>query len=223
MHSWPGACNQLVVHPSLILRICIRTVCLWSLLDGIPLDHWNRFITKTLLHSKPDESVTLLIWVRLPLPTKSPFSSPRHRSRDHRIPPDKSASRPFRPRFSVARTPSSSSSTSTSPRRLSAGAWWSEFCACAPLGEDETEEYCLVVVGNKTDLVTLVSSSDGRAVSEPQRKLPWTSSTNSSCRRAPHPVSRRHRRTKGTGRLGIYLATLPVGPTPRLSFTMTRP
>ena len=79
------------------------------------------FITKTLPHSKPDESVTLLIWIRLPLPTKSPCSSPRHRSRDHRIPPDKSASRPFRPRFSVARTPSSSSSTSTSPRRLSAG------------------------------------------------------------------------------------------------------
>ena len=76
------------------------------------------FITKTLPHhSKPDQSVTLQIWVRLPLPTKSPFSSPRHRSRDHRIPPDKNASRPFRPRFSVARTPSSSSSTLTSPRR----------------------------------------------------------------------------------------------------------
>ena len=41
--SWPVACNQLAVHPSLILRICIRTVCLWSLLDGIPFDHWNRF------------------------------------------------------------------------------------------------------------------------------------------------------------------------------------
>jgi Ras-related protein Rab-7A len=41
--------------------------------------------------------------------------------------------------------------------------WWSEFCACAPLSEEETEEYCLVVVGNKTDLAP---SSKGRAVSE---------------------------------------------------------
>jgi Ras-related protein Rab-7A len=41
--------------------------------------------------------------------------------------------------------------------------WWSEFCACAPLNDDETDDYCLVVVGNETDLV---SSSEGRAVSE---------------------------------------------------------
>lgn len=40
---WPGAHNQLAVHPSLPLRICIRTVCLWPLFDGIPFDHWNRF------------------------------------------------------------------------------------------------------------------------------------------------------------------------------------
>jgi GTPase SAR1 family protein len=36
---------------------------------------------------------------------------------------------------------------------------WSEFGACAPLGDEETEGYCLVVVGNKTDLVF---SSEGR-------------------------------------------------------------
>lgn len=41
--------------------------------------------------------------------------------------------------------------------------WWSEFCACAPLNDEETEEYCLVVVGNKTDLAP---SSKGCAVSE---------------------------------------------------------
>ena len=125
--SWPGACNQLAVHPSLPgLRLSLCESVFVQFVSG----HFSTafrstigtdFITKTLPHSKPDESVTLLIWVRLPLPTKSPFSSPRHRSRDHRIPPAKSASRPFRPRFSVARTPSSSSSTSTSPRRLSAG------------------------------------------------------------------------------------------------------
>ena len=41
--------------------------------------------------------------------------------------------------------------------------WWLEHCACVPLGDDGTEDYCLVVVGNKTDLV---SSSEGRAASE---------------------------------------------------------
>jgi len=30
---------------------------------------------------------------------------------------------------------------------------WSEFGACAPLGDEEMEGHCLVVVGNKTDLV----------------------------------------------------------------------
>ena len=41
--------------------------------------------------------------------------------------------------------------------------WWSEFCACAPHCDDETKDYCLVVVGNKNNLV---SSSEGRTVSE---------------------------------------------------------
>ena len=41
--------------------------------------------------------------------------------------------------------------------------WWSEFRACAPLADEDMEEYCLVVVGNKTDLI---SSSDGTTVSE---------------------------------------------------------
>jgi Ras-related protein Rab-7A len=41
------------------------------------------FITKTLPHhSKPDESVTLQIWVRPRPSTTSPFSSTPHRSRD---------------------------------------------------------------------------------------------------------------------------------------------
>jgi hypothetical protein len=39
--------------------------------------------------------------------------------------------------------------------------WWSEFCVCAPLNDDETAENHLVVVENKTNLV---SNSEGRAV-----------------------------------------------------------
>ena len=35
-----------------------------------------------------------------------------------------------------------------------------------------------------------------------QRKLPWTSSTNSSHHQDPHSISRRHQRTKETVRLG---------------------
>ena len=41
--------------------------------------------------------------------------------------------------------------------------WWSEFCACAPLSDEEMEDYCLVVVGNNTDLVP---TSEDSAVSE---------------------------------------------------------
>ena len=38
---------------------------------------------------------------------------------------------------------------------------WSEFCACAPLSDDETAGNCLVVVENK---INLVSKSEGRTV-----------------------------------------------------------
>jgi hypothetical protein len=41
--------------------------------------------------------------------------------------------------------------------------WWSEFCACGPLSDEEMGEYCLVVVGNKTDLAP---SSTASALSE---------------------------------------------------------
>lgn len=44
--SWPGAHDQLAVHPSLALRILYCTVCLWPLLDSIPFNHWNRFYHK---------------------------------------------------------------------------------------------------------------------------------------------------------------------------------
>ena len=41
--------------------------------------------------------------------------------------------------------------------------WWSEFRVHAPLHDEDMADYCLVVVGNKTDLVR---SSEGVAVSE---------------------------------------------------------
>jgi Ras-related protein Rab-7A len=41
--------------------------------------------------------------------------------------------------------------------------WWSEFRTHAPLPDEDMEDYCLVVVGNKTDLVR---SSEGVAVPE---------------------------------------------------------
>ena len=41
--------------------------------------------------------------------------------------------------------------------------WWSEFRTHAPLPDEDMEDYCLVVVGNKTDLVR---SSEGAAVPE---------------------------------------------------------
>jgi len=41
--------------------------------------------------------------------------------------------------------------------------WWSEFRANAPLPDEDMEDYCLVVIGNKTDLIR---SSEGAAVPE---------------------------------------------------------
>jgi hypothetical protein len=61
--------------------------------------------------------------------------------------------------------------------------WWSEFCACRPLSDEEMEEYCLVVVGNKTDL----APSSMALLS--QNGLRWTDfKTNSSRCRAGGPI-----------------------------------
>jgi Ras-related protein Rab-7A len=94
--------------------------------------------------------------------------------------------------------------------------WWSEFCACAPLGDDETEDYCLVVVGNKTDLV---SGSEGRAVSEEAAldfidELVPPSGSPSSSLATPEDGGDLTPRTRHVPDL------VPVDPTSRLSFTM---
>ena len=108
--------------------------------------------------------MTLQIWVRPRASTRFPFSSTPHRSRGRRIPPGKER---FSFLFSVFFRGADAVILIfdvNQPATLRAlDHWWSEFCACAPLGDDETEDHCLVVVGNKTDLV---SGSEDRAVSE---------------------------------------------------------
>jgi hypothetical protein len=81
--------------------------------------------------------------------------------------------------------------------------WWSEFCACRPLSDEEIEQYPLVVVGNKTDLAP---SSTGSVVPESQKGLCWTSSTNSPRYQDPHPVAWH---TGGRARLDTYARTCP--------------
>ncbi|KAH9963601.1 small GTPase superfamily, partial [Russula dissimulans] len=91
------------------------------------------FITKTLPHhSNPEETVTLQIWDTAGQERFSSLSSAFFRGADAAI-----------LIFDV-----------NQPETLRAlGRWWSEFCTHAPLSDEEMEEYCLVVVGNKTDLV----------------------------------------------------------------------
>ena len=116
------------------------------------------FITKTLPHHpKPDESVTPQIWVRPRPSTRLPFSStPHHATRPFfRVFPRRGCCHP-RLRRQSAR-----------PRR----------CALLTTGgrsfgrphfsmttiQRIIEDYCLVMVGNRTNLVP---SSEGRVVSE---------------------------------------------------------
>ena len=44
--------------------------------------------------------------------------------------------------------------------------WWSEFCQRAPVPDEEMEDYCCVLVGNKIDLVSSDPSHSMRLVSE---------------------------------------------------------
>src|SRR5258708_26179465 len=64
---WPGAHNQLLVCPRLALRIIIAAIKYVSghFSTAYRSTIGTDFITKTHPHhSKPDESVTLQIWVR---------------------------------------------------------------------------------------------------------------------------------------------------------------
>ncbi|KAH9066975.1 P-loop containing nucleoside triphosphate hydrolase protein [Lactarius deliciosus] len=101
------------------------------------------FIAKTVPHhSDPEQSVTLQIWDTAGQERFSSLSSAFFRGADAAV-----------LMFDVNR-----------PATLHAlTRWWSEFRAHAPLPDEDMEDYCLVVVGNKTDLAR---SSEGAAVPE---------------------------------------------------------
>jgi hypothetical protein len=78
------------------------------------------------------------------------------------MPPVKNAFHPFLLRFSVEQI--ILIFDVNQPEMLRAlNRWWSEFCACRPLSDEDMEEYCLVVVRSKADLAP---SSTGSAVPE---------------------------------------------------------
>ncbi|EGO22791.1 hypothetical protein SERLADRAFT_471213 [Serpula lacrymans var. lacrymans S7.9] len=91
------------------------------------------FISKTLPHpTKPDQSVTLQIWDTAGQERFSSLSAAFFRGADAAL-----------LMFDVNK-----------PETLTAlTRWWSQFREKAPLSDDELEDYCCVVVGNKIDVV----------------------------------------------------------------------
>ncbi|KAI0042007.1 ras-domain-containing protein [Auriscalpium vulgare] len=102
------------------------------------------FITKTLPHhSNPEESVTLQIWDTAGQERFSSLSSAFFRGADAAV-----------LMFDV-----------NQPESLHAlERWWAEFRERAPVSDEEMEDYCCVVVGNKIDLAQ--QRSEGPAVTE---------------------------------------------------------
>ncbi|KAI5886641.1 P-loop containing nucleoside triphosphate hydrolase protein [Schizophyllum commune H4-8] len=91
------------------------------------------FITKTLPHpSRPDESVVLQIWDTAGQERFSSLSSAFFRGAD-------------------AAVLCFDANDRQSMRSLTK--WWDEFKQRTPVADEDLEEYCCVVVGNKTDLV----------------------------------------------------------------------
>ncbi|OCH89814.1 ras-domain-containing protein [Obba rivulosa] len=107
------------------------------------------FITKTLPHhSLPDESVTLQIWDTAGQERFSSLSSAFFRGADAVL-----------LMFDV------------NDRETLAGLtrWWTDFREKAPVPDEEAEDFCCVLVGNKIDIVQPVadgSQDSGRRVSE---------------------------------------------------------
>ncbi|GLB45104.1 putative ras of Complex, Roc, domain of DAPkinase [Lyophyllum shimeji] len=91
------------------------------------------FITKTLPHpSNPADTVTLQIWDTAGQERFSSLSSAFFRGADAAL-----------LMFDV-----------NTPETMTAlTKWWAEFRERAPLADEDVEDYCCVVVGNKTDLV----------------------------------------------------------------------
>lgn len=120
------------------------------------------FITKSLPHpSNPDESVTLQIWVNNPLLvfvsfcsvllTTSLFQDTAGQERFS------SLSTAF---FRGADAALLMFDVNTPETMEALAKWWAEFRARAPLEDEDMEDYCCVVVGNKTDMPT----TEGRVV-----------------------------------------------------------
>ncbi|KIJ63947.1 hypothetical protein HYDPIDRAFT_175720 [Hydnomerulius pinastri MD-312] len=106
------------------------------------------FITKTLPHpSKSDEVVTLQIWDTAGQERFSSLSTAFFRGADAAL-----------LMFDVNQPETLTSLTK----------WWSEFRERAPLPDEEMEDYCCVVVGNKTDLVNSNIPEPSSVVSEAQ-------------------------------------------------------
>ncbi|KAF5371408.1 hypothetical protein D9615_009655 [Tricholomella constricta] len=90
------------------------------------------FITKTLPHpSNPAETVTLQIWDTAGQERFSSLSTAFFRGADAAL-----------LMFDV----------NTPATMLALTKWWAEFRERAPLAEEDMEDYCCVIVGNKTDL-----------------------------------------------------------------------
>ncbi|KAK0186816.1 P-loop containing nucleoside triphosphate hydrolase protein [Armillaria mellea] len=90
------------------------------------------FITKTVPHpTKKDEYVTLQIWDTAGQERFSSLSTAFFRGADAAL-----------LMFDV----------NTPQTMESLNKWWEEFCERAPLAEEDTEDFCCVVVGNKMDL-----------------------------------------------------------------------
>jgi hypothetical protein len=128
-----------------------NTVRLRPLLDRIPFDDWNRFYhqdapsslqarrvgdSPNLGPSPPLHQVSFLLY--------SPIAHATVR-----ILPGKNASRHFPPRFSDAVILIFNVNQPETLRTLNR--WWSKFCACAPLGDNETEDYLMSRGGRKQD------------------------------------------------------------------------
>ncbi|KAF8547740.1 ras-domain-containing protein [Imleria badia] len=106
------------------------------------------FITKTLPHpTQPDQVVTLQIWDTAGQERFSSLSTAFFRGADAAL-----------LMFDV-----------NQPETLTAlKKWWEEFRERAPIDDEDLEDYCCVVVGNKTDLVNARALSSTSIVSEAQ-------------------------------------------------------
>ncbi|KAF8625139.1 hypothetical protein AX17_006917 [Amanita inopinata Kibby_2008] len=140
------------------------------------------FITKTLPHpTNPEESVTLQIWDTAGQERFSSLSNAFFRGADAAV-----------LMFDV-----------NTPETMEALVkWWDEFCLRAPLAEEDVEDFCCVLVGNKID----IDDDDGARVTELEalqfmKRLvpiaPLTPSDVGSCQDDSHKADSRDKNEDG--------------------------